>query len=72
MGLSESASMGGRDMIMPMVTLTLPIYRKRYKAMQKEAELLGQATLLIIRLLPIYCRTNISRQCRCITMPGEG
>ena len=45
MGLSESASMGGRDMIMPMVTLTLPVYRKRYKAMQKEAELLGQATL---------------------------
>ncbi|MDP4292659.1 MAG: TolC family protein, partial [Bacteroidota bacterium] len=28
----------GMDMIMPMVNLTLPIYRKKYTAMQKEAE----------------------------------
>ncbi len=29
----------GMDMIMPMVSATLPVYRKKYKAMQNEAEL---------------------------------
>jgi len=32
-------SMNGKDMIMPMVTVTLPIYRKKYNAMKIEAEL---------------------------------
>ena len=36
--------MNGKDMIMPMVTVTLPIYRKKYKAMQSEAYLLKTAT----------------------------
>lgn len=36
--------MNGKDMIMPMVVLTLPVYRKKYNAMQKEAELLKEAT----------------------------
>jgi outer membrane protein TolC len=36
--------MNGKDMIMPMVVLTLPIYRKKYTAMQNEAELLKSAT----------------------------
>jgi outer membrane protein TolC len=36
--------MNGRDMIMPMVVITLPIYRKKYTAMQNEAELLKKAT----------------------------
>lgn len=36
--MAESA-MNGKDMIMPMVVLTLPVYRKKYSAMQKEAEL---------------------------------
>jgi outer membrane protein TolC len=31
--------MNGKDMIMPMLTLTLPIYRNKYKSMVKEAEL---------------------------------
>lgn len=31
--------MGGDDMVMPMVKMTLPIYRKKYKAQYKEAEL---------------------------------
>ncbi len=30
--------MNGNDMIMPMITLTLPIYRNKYKAMRHEAE----------------------------------
>jgi len=37
-------SMNGKDMIMPMVTVTLPVYRKKYIAMQNEAELLKTAT----------------------------
>jgi outer membrane protein TolC len=37
-------SMNGKDMIMPMVTVTLPIYRKKYNAMKTEADLLKSAT----------------------------
>lgn len=40
----STSEMNGKDMIMPMVTLTLPIYRKKYKAMQSEADLLETAT----------------------------
>jgi outer membrane protein TolC len=36
--------MNGVDMIMPMVTVTLPIYRKKYKAMQEEVRLQKVAT----------------------------
>ena len=39
----SSSSMNGNDMIMPMVTLTLPIYRKKYNAMKTEADLLKTA-----------------------------
>jgi outer membrane protein TolC len=37
-------AMNGKDMIMPMVLITLPIYRKKYSAMQNEAELMKEAT----------------------------
>ena len=40
----STSPMNGKDMIMPMVTVTLPIYRKKYNAMQNEAELLKAAT----------------------------
>ena len=40
----STSSMNGRDMIMPMVVATLPIYRKKYRAMQNEAVLSGSAT----------------------------
>lgn len=39
-------SMNGKDMIMPMITVTLPIYRKKYHAMVNEADLLSTATSL--------------------------
>jgi outer membrane protein TolC len=39
-----TSSMNGKDMIMPMVTVTLPLYRKKYIAMQKEAEFMKTAT----------------------------
>jgi outer membrane protein TolC len=39
----STSSMNGKDMMMPMVTVTLPIYRKKYKAMQAEADYLKAA-----------------------------
>ncbi len=39
----DGMSMGGKDMIMPMVSVTLPIYRKKYNAMYKEAKLKQEA-----------------------------
>lgn len=44
-GKSEMSTspMNGSDMIMPMVTATLPVYRKKYRAMQKEVELMKTA-----------------------------
>jgi outer membrane protein TolC len=36
--------MNGKDMIMPMVSVTLPIYRRKYNAMIREAELLKLST----------------------------
>jgi len=44
-GKSEMATspMNGSDMVMPMVTASLPIYRKKYKAMQEEVELMQTA-----------------------------
>jgi outer membrane protein TolC len=39
-----TSDMNGKDMIMPMVTLTLPIYRGKYRAMQTEADFQKTAT----------------------------
>jgi outer membrane protein TolC len=39
----STSAMNGRDMIMPMLTLTLPIYRRKYTAMKIEADLLKSA-----------------------------
>ncbi len=43
-GGMATPSMNGKDMIMPMVTVTLPVYRKKYNAMQAEAGLQETAT----------------------------
>jgi outer membrane protein TolC len=40
----STSSMNGQDMIMPMVTVTIPVYRKKYNAMKGETELLNTAT----------------------------
>lgn len=42
-GMSTSF-MNGKDMVMPMVSLTIPIYRKKYKAMQSETGFLKKAS----------------------------
>jgi outer membrane protein TolC len=47
-------NMGGKNMIMPMVSVTLPIYRKKYSAMQKEAGLRRDAVA--------YQQESVSRQ----------
>lgn len=39
-----TSSMNGQDMIMPMLTVTLPIYRKKYNAQQAETKFLKTAT----------------------------
>ena len=41
----SNSEMNGGDMIMPMVTVTLPVYRKKYKAMQTETDLMKTATI---------------------------
>lgn len=41
MSVSE---MNGKDMIMPMISVTLPVYRKKYRAMKAETELMQSAT----------------------------
>jgi len=40
----STSSINGKDMIMPMVRLTLPVYRQKYNALKKEADLLKIAT----------------------------
>jgi outer membrane protein TolC len=37
--------MNGKDMVMPMLNFTIPIYRKKYTAMQKEARFLQESTM---------------------------
>lgn len=44
MDAMTTPDMNGKDMVMPMLTVTLPIYRKKYKAMQEEADLMKTAT----------------------------
>ncbi|WP_268036280.1 TolC family protein [Algoriphagus sp. PAP.12] len=44
--LESGMSMGGRNMVMPMVTMTLPIYRKKTNSKLKETDYLREATLL--------------------------
>jgi outer membrane protein TolC len=44
--LENGMEMGGDDMIMPMVRLSIPIYRKKYNAMFRETELKQQAVQL--------------------------
>ncbi len=40
----SEAEMNGRDMVMPMIKVTLPVYRKKYRAMQNEASALRSAS----------------------------
>jgi len=44
--MNSMNSMNGMDMIMPMIKLTLPIYRKKYKAQLKDSKLMKQSAEL--------------------------
>jgi len=44
----STSSMNGKDMVMPMISATLPIYRKKYKAMRDETDYLKTANSLNI------------------------
>jgi outer membrane protein TolC len=39
----NTSMMNGKDMIMPMVSVSIPIYRKKYNAMQNEARFMKEA-----------------------------
>ena len=39
----NSSMMNGKDMLMPMVSVTIPLYRKKYNAMQNESRLMREA-----------------------------
>lgn len=39
----SASSMNGTDMVMPMISVTIPVYRKKYSAMREEAWLLSKA-----------------------------
>jgi outer membrane protein TolC len=39
----STPEMNGKDMVMPMIKITLPVYRKKYNAMKSETELLKTA-----------------------------
>lgn len=42
----STSEMNGKDMVMPMVSVTLPIYRKKYRAMKREADFMSEASSL--------------------------
>lgn len=42
--MMSTSEMNGNDMVMPMVKITLPIYRKKYRALQQEAVILQLAS----------------------------
>ncbi len=39
----NNASMNGGNMLMPMVTVTIPVFRQKYRAMEKEAALMRES-----------------------------
>lgn len=42
---NDAVSMGGRNMVMPMVTMTIPIYREKYRAREREARFARESVL---------------------------
>jgi outer membrane protein TolC len=50
--------MNGNDMIMPMISMTLPLYRKKYKAMRHEAEFMRDAATVSAENVTNNLRVN--------------
>jgi outer membrane protein TolC len=43
---NEMPAMNGKDMLMPMLSVSLPLYRSKYRAAQKESRLLSRASAM--------------------------
>ena len=41
MSMGSMSGMNGKDMFMPMLKISLPIFRKKYNAQQQEASIIG-------------------------------
>lgn len=57
----NATMMNGKDMTMPMVSLTLPIYRKKYRSMRNEAEFLRDAASLSAENVNNNLRVNFQQ-----------
>ncbi|MDR2804964.1 MAG: TolC family protein [Dysgonamonadaceae bacterium] len=44
MAMDNMSRMNGKDMVMPMVSISIPIYRNKYKAARRESDFLRQAS----------------------------
>lgn len=60
-GDGNATMMNGKDMAMPMVSLTLPIYRKKYRSMRNEAEFLRDAASLSAENVNNNLRVNFQQ-----------
>ncbi|MDX9947527.1 MAG: TolC family protein [Bacteroidales bacterium] len=54
----SASSMNGKDMLMPMISITLPVYRKKYTAMREEANLLNRASSMNSQAVSNSLRTE--------------
>jgi len=54
----SASEMNGRDMIIPMISISLPIYRKKYRAMREEASLMQEAASLNRRVTATNLQTD--------------
>jgi outer membrane protein TolC len=55
---ASTSMMNGQDMLMPMLSVSLPIYRKKYKAVQQETEWRRTATEQNVEALTNQLQTD--------------
>lgn len=59
-----SSTMSGKDMVMPMISASLPVYRTKYKAMKTEADILKESSA------QNYSAVSLSLQAECFQAIG--
>lgn len=57
----NTSMMNGKDMIMPMASISLPIYRKKYNAMRREAGFMKEAAILSAENVTNDLRVNLQQ-----------
>ncbi len=67
----NTSMMNGNDMTMPMISLTLPIYRKKYKAMRHEAELMRDAATVSAENVTNDLRVNFQETMQNLSDAGR-